>query len=300
MEQETDSGEESIDSDEELQRQFAAGKLRPGLNVPVKSKTIFINNTMEMTAKLNGLTADKLDWIERMDVTTEMPNLSIPDTEKTVKTSSGDVHDDFKREMAFYKQAQSAVQKALPILHGLGVKTKREDTYFAEMVKSDDHMSKIAQELQRKQQSVEKSEKAKKQRELKKYGKKVQREVLQRKQRAKKEALEAVKKYRKDHHEKPDFLKDEAGKEFGVEAVRGKQGSMTPRKSRKRAAKDGKFGFGGKKRGGKRNTAESTADMSSFKSSKHSMPSQKARKFDLKKPLKRLGKSRRHQQRTKK
>jgi len=36
------------------------------------------------------------------------------------------------------------------------------------------------------------------------------------------------------------------------------------KKSKKRLAKDKKFGYGGRKRGSKQNTAESTADMSGF------------------------------------
>jgi rRNA-processing protein EBP2 len=43
-----------------------------------------------------------------------------------------------------------------------------------------------------------------------------------------------------------------------------RKAAPSPNQSRKRQAKDEKFGFGGKKRGSKRNTAESTADVASF------------------------------------
>ncbi|XP_065835059.1 probable rRNA-processing protein EBP2 [Oscarella lobularis] len=298
------SDEESDGSDEELQELFAQGKLQPGLNIPVLTKKkIYINNTVDMKEKLEELRLD-LDWIESLDVTTNLPDLGEEDDKD--KTTDGGVHDDFKREMAFYKQAQSAVEVALPKLRELGVKTRRPATYFAEMVKSDEHMTKVSQVMMSKQQAAEKSEKARKQRELKKYGKKVQRQVLQRKEKEKKEALEAVKRYKKDKRQKPSFLDDGDGDGFDVEAIGSKQrkdASAPTRKSRRQTAKDLKFGFGGKKRGVKRNTADSAADMSTFSSTKHSMPSRKARKgipMKGKKPLKRLGKSRRHKQRKKK
>ena len=57
------------------------------------------------------------------------------------------VHNDFKREMLFYRQAQAAVLEGLPRLQSLGVKTKRPDDYFAQMAKSDQHMNKIRAKL---------------------------------------------------------------------------------------------------------------------------------------------------------
>jgi len=42
-----------------------------------------------------------------------------------------------------YKQAQAAVAKALPKLQELGIATKRPEDYFAEMVKTDDHMQRV-------------------------------------------------------------------------------------------------------------------------------------------------------------
>ena len=42
-----------------------------------------------------------------------------------------------------YQQAQSAVAIGLRKLEELGVPVKRPDDYFAEMVKTDDHMRKV-------------------------------------------------------------------------------------------------------------------------------------------------------------
>jgi rRNA-processing protein EBP2 len=172
-----------------------------------------------LSDKLAGLTAAaSTDWLERLDVTADCPLEQSPQE----GTKESKIQDDFKREMAFYKQALAAVQVALPRLHDMQIVTERPDDYFAEMVKSDQHMKKVRETLLSKQKALERSEKARKLREIKKFGKKVQHEVLQKRQKEKKEALEAVKKYRKDHQQKPDFLKD-GGDEFDVIATNANQ-----------------------------------------------------------------------------
>lgn len=72
-----------------------------------------------------------------------------------------------------YHQAQASVLIGLQKLESLGVPTTRPDDYYAEMVKTDDHMRKVRQSLLSKQKILEHREKARKLRELKKYGKKV-------------------------------------------------------------------------------------------------------------------------------
>jgi len=42
-----------------------------------------------------------------------------------------------------HRQAQAAVLEGIPRLHKLHIPTKRPDDYFAEMVKSDEHMKKV-------------------------------------------------------------------------------------------------------------------------------------------------------------
>lgn len=58
-------------------------------------------------------------------------------------------------------------------------------------------LTQIRAKLIQKQMVMEKSEKAKKLRELRKYGKKVQVEVLQKRQKEKKAMMTAVKKYQR-------------------------------------------------------------------------------------------------------
>ena len=60
-----------------------------------------------------------------------------------VDISDDPVHNDFKRELLFYRQAQSAVMEALPRLKSMKMPTKRPQDYFAQMAKTDEHMQKV-------------------------------------------------------------------------------------------------------------------------------------------------------------
>merc|ERR1712228_549415 len=153
-------------------------------------------------------------------------------------------------------QAQAAVLEGIPRLHSLNIKTKRPDDYFAQMAKSDDHMNKIRAKLLSKEQGQQRAEKVAKLRELKKFGKKVQTEVQQKRLKQKKDMMDEMKKIRKGQGGNLDFLED--GEDGG-----GKKNSNSNSVG-KRNFKDKKFGYGGKKRGLKKNDKKG-ADVSGFK-----------------------------------
>jgi hypothetical protein len=73
----------------------------------------------------------------------------------------------------------------MPRLKGFGVLTKRPEDYFAEMSKTDDHMKKVRETLLTKHAEIEKREKVRKLRELKKMGKQIQIEAEKKKQQGK-------------------------------------------------------------------------------------------------------------------
>ena len=60
-----------------------------------------------------------------------------------INVADDPVHNDFKRELLFYRQAQAAVQEALPRLKSMNISTKRPQDYFAQMAKTDEHMQKV-------------------------------------------------------------------------------------------------------------------------------------------------------------
>lgn len=262
----SDSGSEidpSEMTDKELQDAFAQGKLKPGLNVVLEAKKKPVNSRDGLKQCLADFRKD-LAWVERLDITTGLaPDVAGLTTEK----SGIDPDDDFQREMSFYRQAQAAVLQALPRLKQQGIPTRRPTDYFAEMAKTDQHMQKIRKKLQEKQASMERSEKAKQLRALRKYGKKVQTEVLQKRQKEKSTMMDSIKKYQKGLTDRLDFLEGDKmqppkGKPGGGAMQRAKKGPNA-----KRRFKDQKFGFGGKKKGSKRNTKESFNDVSGFRAS---------------------------------
>lgn len=280
-------------SDNELQEAFSKGLLKPGMNVLVDKPKKCVNNVDGLKQCLVDFKRD-LPWVERLDLTNLPAEDVLSKAEgKVPSVANGEVNadDDFQREMFFYRQAQATVLSALPLLNKHGIATKRPDDYFAEMAKSDQHMQKIRKKLISKQAILEKSEKAKKLREQRKFGKKVQIEVIQKRQKEKRAMMSAVKKYQKGMTDKLDFLDGDqkAGKDSS-------QGSNKPVNKKgpnaKRKYKDQRFGFGGKKSGKKWNTKESHNDVSSFRAKvAHAKGGKGGRKGKGGKQNKRPGKS---------
>ncbi|XP_032884538.1 probable rRNA-processing protein EBP2 [Amblyraja radiata] len=271
MAESTSDSERSDLSDSELQEAYSKGLLKPGLNVVEEAGKQGVNNVVGLKQCLEDFKKD-LKWVERLDMTNGPAADIIAKAEgKCVgeDNSNIDPEDDFQREMYFYRQAQATALDALPRLQQLKIATKRPDDYFAEMAKSDQHMQKIRVKMISKQTSIEKSEKAKQLRALRKYGKKVQVEVIQKRQKEKKAMMTAVKKYQKGLSDKLDFLEgDKASLQGKKEGGGGAAVGSAQQKNKinaKRKFKNEKFGFGGRKKGLKRNTKESYDDVSSFK-----------------------------------
>ena len=137
-----------------------------------------------------------------MDVVVGQPKTtnSVDDKDEddsAAKKEADLVNDDFKRESRFMQQAKQAAQIGLAKLEKLGVPTTRPEDYFAEMVKSDEHMKKVRENLLSKHAEIERREKVRKLRELKKMGKQIQHETEKKKLEAKKSFNESVKKFKK-------------------------------------------------------------------------------------------------------
>lgn len=266
-------GQESEDenselSDSELQEAFAKGWLKPGMNVLVDKTKRHVNNVEGLKQCLAGFRKD-LPWAERLDMTNLPAEDVIYKAEgKKPAVKIGDVNpdDDFQREMFFYRQAQATVLDALPLLSKHGIPTKRPDDYFAEMAKSDQQMQKIRKKLISKQLILEKSEKAKKLREQRKFGKKVQVEVIQKRHKEKRDMMTSVKKFQKGMTDKLDFLDGDQKKPREPSQAQNKVAKDNKKgPNAKRKYKDQRFGFGGKKKGKKWNTKESHNDVSGFR-----------------------------------
>lgn len=178
--------------------------------------------------------------------------------------SEDPVLNDFKRETMFHRQAQSAVVEGIARLKSLNVSTKRPEDYYAEMAKTDEHMLKVKENLVKKQVEAQRSDKIRQMRQQRKVSKQMQVEATLKKHAEKRKLMEEVKKYRKGVRHDLDFLDD---KKKPV-ASKGKDGkSMSKKALEKRNMKNSKFGFGGKKRGMKKNTRDSAADVSDYRRS---------------------------------
>eukprot|EP01028_Stygiella_incarcerata_P007640 TRINITY_DN317_c0_g1_i1.p1 TRINITY_DN317_c0_g1~~TRINITY_DN317_c0_g1_i1.p1 ORF type:complete len:218 (-),score=93.94 TRINITY_DN317_c0_g1_i1:1448-2101(-) len=108
-----------------------------------------------------------------------------------------DVFDDKTRENVMYESAVSAVKDALQKLDESGFPHQRPDDYFAEMVKSDDHMRKIKAKLLEEKTQIEDAQERRRVREQKKFGKKVQREKRKEKMDKKKKSKDEAAEWKK-------------------------------------------------------------------------------------------------------
>lgn len=111
-----------------------------------------------------------------------------------------DVNDDLNRELAFYKQSLDAVNEARVLLKKEGIPFSRPTDYFAEMVKSDEHMEKIKQRMMDEAANKKAATEARKQRDLKKFGKQVQIAKLQERDKSKRATLDKINLLKRSEH----------------------------------------------------------------------------------------------------
>ena len=152
------------------------------------------------------------------------------------------------------------------------------DDFFAEMLKSDAHMLRVRGKLLAEKERMEAVESRKKAQESRRFARQVQAEKERERMAEKKAQTEAVTEWRKqrgradgssggavDRGAGLDKVLASTGKAAIMEArSRGASGVRPRGPSRKKAAKDGKYGFGGKKKADKSNDGSSAADTRSF------------------------------------
>ena len=216
---------------------------------------IRINNTEAMQRvyedmRLDGpSTSGKMPWIETMSLVYDHATADeVPDAQN-----------DLDRELSFYRQSLAAAIRGRELVLAAKVSFSRPNDYFAEMVKTDEHMERVRQRLLDESASIKASEDAKRQRELKKYGKKIQTEKLFERQRSKRDMQEKVNALKRKRQTGLDMDDDEFDVQLEEALGERKASQRTQRgPNKKRQYRDEKYGFGGKKRHNKSNTAEST------------------------------------------
>jgi rRNA-processing protein EBP2 len=308
----SDSEDTSMD-EEELELEKAALGMLQRENNQGKSheeKKEYIYNVDAIHERLEDISrVDLLAWEETLVCTSsdmaEMPSSS--------------VHDDLERELAFYNQAMASVKESVENFDSLGTKWRRPTDYFAEMVKSDDHMKRVKEKLLYEKKLGEEQEERRKQREAKKYSKQVQAEKLKERAQAKNKQINSLKEWRKQRQRNGTSgdgnedgwmdldKKNKNDKRVRYEDLhpnkndddenhhnqRGRGGSKPEagtrifsgaHKSKQRQARDKKFGHGGRKKIQKQNDSKSAADMSTYRQGQFSLKGGKAKKGKKQRP----------------
>ncbi|CAG8920741.1 unnamed protein product [Penicillium salamii] len=180
-----------------------------------------------------------------------------------------DPNDDLNRELAFYKVCQVAATDARGLLKKEGIPFTRPGDYFAEMVKNDEHMGLIKKKLYEEAAGKKAAAEARRQRDLKKFGKQVQNAKLQQRHKEKREMLEKINTLKKKRKADSSAPTDDAKDMFDIAVEEASQPEKRGREGGgKRQKKDAKFGFGGKKRHAKSGDAASSGDLSNFSAKK--------------------------------
>lgn len=148
----------------------------------IPHQRLTINNTTALTKAYNSIALPiaKLPFSEHQTIISEEP------------VAIADVNDDLNRELAFHKQCLIAAKEGRYQLKKEGIAFSRPADYFAEMVKSDEHMGKVKQRMTDEAANRKAAAEARKQRDLRKFGKQVQVAKLQDRDKAKRQTLEKI------------------------------------------------------------------------------------------------------------
>ncbi|KAK3308868.1 eukaryotic rRNA processing protein EBP2-domain-containing protein [Chaetomium strumarium] len=194
---------------------------------------------------------------------------------KKTEESIPSIEDDLQRELAFVNQSLEAARQARALLRKEGVPFTRPTDYFAETVRSDETMQKVKAKLVEEATAKKAAAEARKQRDLKKFGKQVQVQKLQERAKQKRETLDKINLLKRKRQEGGSAAlgTTEADDIFDVAVDKELSNSKSSSKKRgaagdgpnpKRQKKDTKYGFGGKKRFAKSGDAVSAGDLSGF------------------------------------
>lgn len=194
-----------------------------------------------------------------------------------------DINDDLKREKAFLIQALTCAAQAKRLILAAELPFSPPSGYFCETLKTKQQMDAIENNIKIEKESCKASELARKQRLNRKFGKQIQVEREQQKKVETKTQIKSIENQRKKKSS-PTFLTGN-DKEFDINVMEEKGGegeragiskrskNTSPMNngasSKRRAERDSKYGFGGKK--SKRNTSDST-DIDSFNPKRNRKP----------------------------
>lgn len=222
----------------------------------------YTNNKVGLLAKLDEIRLpEKMPWIERLDFLT--PN----------EVEVENAQDDLKRESEFYVASLKAASAAIIQLEQARIPFLRPPDYFAEMMKPDSQMQRIKDSLLKEKKMMDVSAARQKHKEDRKYQREVHSERMQERALQKRAHMEGLRKQQdkalkggEKSEERSmvgtinEALQTERQKHAEKNEQRGER-----KRSKKRAAADKKYGFGGQRKRQRMNDSKSSGDMRSYK-----------------------------------
>jgi len=237
--------DKNCDEDEEEKKAEKDSKLN------INSKAISV-----VATELNSVYS-MMPWAETFVI---VPSTPLPFREnRDSKTNPLDIHDDLKREVAFYNAALEAVNLARTKFRKGGIPFARPDDFFAEMVKTDEHMASVKDRLIFENKKIEAVAQRKSNKEQKLRAKESHADRLAEKA-----------KRRRDHFQEVEDWANSAAKNRGGVLredvddyfLNNRYNGTGP--SKKRQNSDKKFGYGGKQGRFKQNDRKSINNISAF------------------------------------
>jgi len=199
----------------------------------------------------------KMPWAETFVI---VPPTPLPFGENTdPKSNTLDIHDDLKREVAFYNTTLKAVILARTKLRTGGIPFARPDDFFAEMVKTDEQMASVKDRLIFENKKIEAVAQRKSNKEQKLRAKESHADRLAEKAKRKRDHFQEVEEWANSAAKnRGGVLREDVDDYF----LNNRYNGTGP--SRKRQNADKRFGYGGKKGRFKQNDRKSINNVSAF------------------------------------
>jgi len=253
-----DDGKQVVLEDDSSEDEGDSNDQADGKRLSSSVTTSLEGNMKGLRSVTAHLMADKarLPWAETFDI---IPSTPLPFGREREDGSVVSVHDDLKREVAFYNMALEAVHDGRKQCEDCNIPFSRPEDFFAEMVKTDDHMAMVKDRLIFEGKKMEAFEQRKSNRELKLRAKESHAHRIVEKAKSKKKHMQDV----------DDWAKNAASNRAGGGRVRDDDDDAYLNKmgvgpNKKRQGMNSKYGFGGKSSRFKQNEKSSVNDMSGY------------------------------------
>lgn len=251
----------------------------------VENRNSMSSKALQVVTDALAAETKKLPWAETFDIVASVP---LPFNLPPIDEGHVNIHDDLKREVAFYDVALEAVKEARAKCQEAKIPFSRPEDFFAEMIKTDgeysfdcianeesihnrskipnsqkldvftDHMAKVKDRLIFENKKMEAVSQRKSNKEQKLRAKEAQSNKIAEKAKRKREHFRAVDEWAQSAASKRGRRLDEDD-DVMLHNMGSKKGPNA-----KRLSADKKFGFGGKRGRFKQNDRKTLNDTSAF------------------------------------